>query len=392
MIDSIKLGVILTLNQMKKLESFIDQLQNYQSAKVRLLDPDKQLWDVNLSWRSHIIEADGPSFHREIHFALNKSRHELIFEFSLPKFWYGENIHLLYDYIGTLEHFRHLMMLQLRLRLPSVKDWYVYRLDLCYAWKFTSQDLASYYLQCLGSHKFPRKKCVKYQDESLFFPGETYSLKFYLKKPEFIKHDGREIEKIIRKLDIEDNNREKFLGKLKNLKNLSNGVLRFEITSRRRALRSWGIEKVEDISSDWLVLKITEVLEKLVGKTKTEMQDIQMVRVSLEAKYNKSVSFDLLAFYSIIKRLGKNEVQKMVAKSTFYYKLKQLRDAGISLVDGGEEFSKLTGAQQIELETFRLEVPSNRAVNLFDNDRNMESIFNWNREEQLKKQFEDQAE
>lgn len=82
----------------------------------------------------------------------------------------------------------------------------------------------------------------------------------------------------------------------------------------------------------------------------------------------------------------------MYTEPTFYRRLKQLRDAGASLIDGGDEFAKLTGAQQIELETFRLEVPSNRAINLSDNARNMDSIFNWNREEQLKKQFENQAE
>lgn len=74
--------------------------------------------------------------------------------------------------------------------------------------------------------------------------------------------------------------------------------------------------------------KLSPVKLKIVT---TKIDNIQLVKAKIEEKYSRRVSANLLGFYTLIEQLGKIEVKKMYPKPTFYRRLKQLRDASISI-------------------------------------------------------------
>jgi len=224
MLDTIKLGIPLTPRQHERLLCLAQQAPDrWQFAKVNLYTGELFIRRV-----TGLAEADQPSYHREIMWDVPPYCDDphLVVEFSLPKFWYGHNIHLLYDYLGALRHFRKLLQKQLRSRFVDVLDWKVLRLDVCYAWRCPSQKLARQILQSLKYLHFPGKEPHIYR-ESLMFAGRTYSFKFYLKLPEFIHHDRRALLKQNANLEWVDY-----------LEKLADGVIRCEATLRGQFLRA----------------------------------------------------------------------------------------------------------------------------------------------------------
>lgn len=182
---------------------------------------------------------DQHSFHRDILWDIpdtNRSDEKfLTLEFSLPKFWQGHNIHLLYELTPSLEEMRRIFSRELHLRLPPIRDWLVKRLDLCYAWHCPTQVIAEQVLESLKRLHYPRKKPTIFPS-AVMFVGKTYSLKFYLKLPEFINND--------RKALIEEKAKMEWINYLEEL---ADGVLRCEATLRSQWLGKNGIKTVHDL-------------------------------------------------------------------------------------------------------------------------------------------------
>ena len=146
-------------------------------------------------------------------------------ELSLPKFWYRHNIWLLYDFSKALDKLKELLETQLEIKFIYWMEWEIFRLDVCYAWKCPNQDISQSLLNSLKKLNYPKKQKVVYE-ESITFLGATYSIKFYLKYPEFMKHDY----KILKKQNIGRDN-------LRKLQNEALGVIRCETTLRRQYLK-----------------------------------------------------------------------------------------------------------------------------------------------------------
>lgn len=192
---------------------------------------------------SGLFKTDSHSYHREIKWDVDESyepgRSYLTVELSLPKFWYGHNISLLYGWLPALEllrkHLNEQLRLRTRLSLPDIDDWELRRVDVCYAWRFPDQNLAQLFLDSLKALHFPNKKPTIYP-ESILFKGNTYSVKFYLKLPEFKTHDLRELLK--QKASLEW---------VEHLESIATGVLRMEVTLRHRYLKRNGINTVREL-------------------------------------------------------------------------------------------------------------------------------------------------
>lgn len=224
MIDTIRFGIPLNLEQYHHLYNLVHESEREQWAKVRL-----STREIALTRIKGLIDLDQQSFRRDIFWDIPDNYKDgetyLIIELSLPKFWYRHNIWLLHNFWNALDKLKEILEKQLEIEFVDWQEWELFRLDICYAWKCPSEEIARALINSLKKLKFPRKKPHIYED-SIMFSAPTYSLKFYLKYPEFMHHDY----KILKKQNIGKDN-------LRKLQNEAQGVLRCEATLRRQYLK-----------------------------------------------------------------------------------------------------------------------------------------------------------
>lgn len=234
MIDTIKVGIPLSESQLNKLLELVASVNQWQWVQYH-----PQSGDLRFLRLRGIAEADQNSFHRNIHWDIpDRYRTDdtfLTVELSLPKFTYGHNIHLLYGWIDALKDLKKQFEKELHCRFPDVLEWRVRRVDSCYTWRCPSQLTAQNLLDSLKRLRYPRKEPT-IRPESIFFKGNTYSLKIYLKLPEFKVHDMKELIK--GKANLEWVN---------HLENLATGVIRIEATLRQKYLERKNIKTIADL-------------------------------------------------------------------------------------------------------------------------------------------------
>jgi hypothetical protein len=238
MIDTLKLGIPLSENQYKRIRQIASDCDRWQWVLHNEFSGDLLFRRV-----SGVAKTDGVSFHRELRWDIPGNYEpncKLTLEFSVPKYWYGHNIHLLYDFVTALCHLKQGLERQFKLKtraqLPDVMTWQVFRVDVCYTWRFPTQQACHQYLESLKRLRFPQKKPIIYPT-SIMFAGRTYSLKFYEKLPEFKQHDLKEMVKA--KTDV---------AWINHCEDLADGALRVEATLRRQYLKINGINTVSDLT------------------------------------------------------------------------------------------------------------------------------------------------
>jgi hypothetical protein len=213
---------------------------------------------------------------------------QVYIEFSLPKQYLGNNVELLYPsqleqalagvYESLVDRFG---------AFPHYKNWYLQRLDLCYGWRYQSQESAEQILKILKTFDYPRKSKYLYR-ESVMWRGKTSSIKFYLKNPEFTKHDYK---------NLYDINPEK----AKEILNLSDGVLRFEITFRKQSI-NYIFNKSYVTSFDLLDKRFLEnvlstYLNRLTLNLDKTMLNDQEVLFRLQKHFSKRKALRVFLFY-----------------------------------------------------------------------------------------------
>lgn len=209
------------------------------------------------------------------------------FEFSLPKQYHGENINLLYPCeveMALDDIWRRLGSLYPT--FPHYKKWQVVRLDVCYAWRLQN-GLVEQVLSYLKHLEYPRKNRYVYKT-SVMFRGRHYSLKFYLKHEEYMKHDFKKIF-------------EKDPKKAEALMHSSENVLRYEVTIRKEQLKYY-FEKpritVFDITQQEKILEILQVtLSKLLQNRSGESMADDKVLERLKVSYKTDKAMRLFLFY-----------------------------------------------------------------------------------------------
>jgi hypothetical protein len=236
MIDTIKLGIPISEGQHEKLVNIANKNSDWKWVMF-----NAQASELRFIRHKGLIKSDQQSFRREIFWDIPEfyemDNTYMTVEFSVPKYWYGHNIHLLYDYVKAIQVFRELIQKQLNLVLPEVETWQVWRADICYAWRCPTQQISEQILDSIKKLHFPRKRPHIYAD-SIMFTGTTYSLKFYLKLTEFFAHDRKALLKADAKLEW-----------VNHLEQMADGVLRCEATLRRKYLERKGIKTLADLSA-----------------------------------------------------------------------------------------------------------------------------------------------
>lgn len=243
MLDTVKLGIPLTQRQFERIQASV-----FASASPQWAILYPQTGELLLRRIKGLSNTDQNSFHREIRwdvpYVYSRTGTYLAVELSLPKLYYGHNIHLLYNYVEALELLKALLEKQFGLkgrgRLIDVYDWHLWRVDCCYAWRcwvndHPSQTAAQQVVDSLKHLHYPRKRPTIYPT-SILFAGTTYSLKFYLKLPEFRQHDLKVLLKAKAALEW-----------VNHCEALATGVVRVEATLRRKFLKKRGINTVGDL-------------------------------------------------------------------------------------------------------------------------------------------------
>lgn len=227
------------------------------------------------------------SFARGLNFFYSSSQDRLYLELSLPKFYNGHNVYLLYPKDIRLSlHKLYSCLLPLLPSIPPLQDWQVYRIDICYSWKLESQRVAELTMRTLQSLEYPRQKIYAY-DSSLMSVGSTYSVKFYLKHQEYYTHDFKELKKIDNDMAMA-------------LYDLTYGVLRFEVSLRKKWIeyhyKRLDADQLEHI--DYVTL-LQQFFDKIYavqsGKFNTELEAYE----KLKKKYNNSTALRLFQFAKI---------------------------------------------------------------------------------------------
>lgn len=425
---------------------FAIPLSDKQYNRIRniALNSDREQWSLltpttgELRFKRLIglAETDQQSFHREImwdipgHYILDQT--PLVVEFSLPKFWYGHNISLLYDPITPLNHFKKLLEQQLqltRLKLPPIDTWVLKRADLCYAYKCPSQVVAQAVLDSLKHLHYPRKKPAIYPT-GILFTGRAYSVKFYLKLNDFRSHDMVAL--------LKDKAAYEWVNYLEQK---ADGILRYEATLRSQYLKQRGIRSIKDLlkfsmsasrfqlncdfdepkTEEEKVAFWTQIILYNVqaGKLKPEADDLTIplrngqvvtspfgsftffkrtltdellqyfldkfvgdkgmqlaseVEAKLNEVYRPVKAARLMSFWLYVQRFGSDKAKESFGKRTYYYSKSDLRKAGVSLVEMNDNVIRLSPGF---FQDFKLEVPSKFVTNEFDDFRDGQNILNF---------------
>jgi Phage replication protein CRI len=239
MLDTVKLGIPLTPRQFQRIQ---EKALLSSTPQWAIFHPDTG--EVRLRRVNGLATTDQNSFHREIKwdvpYCYSESGTYLTVELSLPKLYYGHNIHLLYNWVAGLEVLKDVLEKSFGLRgrgkLISLYEWRLWRVDVCYAWDCISELIARQVIDSLTHLHFPRKKPHIYPGEALLFAGTTYSLKFYRKLPEFRKHDLKVLLKSGAALEW-----------INHCEDIATGVVRVEATLRGKYLKKRGIKTVADL-------------------------------------------------------------------------------------------------------------------------------------------------
>ena len=261
MLDTIKIGIPLTEKQHSRVIAVAFESDREQWVLYFPKTPELRFRKV-----TGLAEAHQNSFHREIRWDVTYDYRPstykadgswldgtcLIVELSLPKLRYGHNVHLLYDFTEELKKLKQLLEKRFNLqgkgRLLDVMQWQVWRADVCYAWRMPDQQIAQLVLDSLKHLHYPRKKPTIYPT-AIVFAGSTYTVKFYLKLPEFKAHDLKALIKGGASYEWINSIEEK-----------ATGVLRYEATLRRKYLSRQNIKTVADLTRPLIKVELDQHL------------------------------------------------------------------------------------------------------------------------------------
>jgi hypothetical protein len=393
-----------------------------------------------------LVENPLPSYNHGIYWDIPKRYYRdftaITVEFSIPKYWYGHNVHLLYGWYKALQHFRLWFgeVLGLgRYRLPKIDTWKVKRCDLCYAWRLGDQEQADAFINGLKRLNYPWKKPRHYSGTALW-KGSTYSAKFYAKYPEFRANSTKKLIKAGADPEWVESWERK-----------AEGVVRFEITGRAQWLKRQNIETVADLIQpisycqvtpellEWaktlnaseperilqmlmpMLIKegyieltpengisievdktitfpelrspplkpdgsimvvpggsiisrvidrptylLQEYLKKLVGDGDMSMKD--QVLEKLKQHYSDAKALRLMGFWLYAREFGLDEAKAMYTEPTYYRNRSDIKKAGVNIVEKGDRLVKVD---------FKIQVPSDRVVNRYDDFRTHANILNF---------------
>lgn len=247
----------------------------------------------------------------------------LFLEFSVPKYAKGNNVEMIHpqDLKEIISKLYEEICTHVEYPLPHFSLWPIYRLDVCYNWLFKDLTEATTVMSFIQRIDYPRKQKYIYVT-SVMYKGSAYTIKFYLKGPEFRKHSFKEIE-INRALELQE---------------WANKIVRFEISLKKKfveELLGHSPVLLEHLTDDSVVQEILtyylkdRVFRYITTRNTTEAQ----LEEILYANFTKTKATRLYQFYNdyflqdgaIKKRINAGGIHR----ATVYRYKKDLKKLGI---------------------------------------------------------------
>lgn len=206
--------------------------------------------------------------------------------------------------------------------LPIAGLWTVHQIDEAGAYLFPSFEAVEGYFRALQGVSYPRRKVSRHAFQSIHVPGRLTTVKLYHKGVEFSAHDRKRLKKVMLRQDLEW------------LQNYANGVLRSEVSLRRRLVEDFGHwPLVSEISEGYAKRVHDSELARLVREGKAEMQTVRTfleVKARLQEVYTPRNAHLLLGTWMQLSAMGEPETKKGMAPRTFYLHRKRLLESGCS--------------------------------------------------------------
>lgn len=213
---------------------------------------------------------------------------------------------------------------RLDVQLPPWGEWEVHRIDVTEVYDLGSFEACSQFIHGLSLARFPRRKVLRYGDETVMFPGFTTALKFYHKGPEFAKNGHKVVlktlgEKVAHELQFRANN-----------------YLRVECSIKKRKLITLGTG--ESLKALDTCLELLEgVHDRDTSRVLKEGQhDMETVRTTEEVRarlhevYEERLANLLFGTWLQLAAVGEEGVRRTMSHRTYYRHRSQLADAGIA--------------------------------------------------------------
>lgn len=220
--------------------------------------------------------------------------------------------------IGAVEYFY-------KIRLPSLKHWFLQRIDIAICYKLPSNVDVRRYINNLSLCDYPRRNIKHYQDESIYATGTTTTLKIYNKLLEFRKHDMKKLFNT--NFDIDSY-----------LKDID-GFIRFECEIKKKKLESIYNKKyirVDSIVYEELKKVWSDEFMKLLNFFESDLtivrnkEDVER-RIYTKYSNNENKARILYNFYSSIILDGIDTVKNRTPSRTYYRNIKLLKELNIDL-------------------------------------------------------------
>jgi hypothetical protein len=259
-----------------------------------------------------------PSYDRNVNVLLypNKSPNHIFLEMSLPKMLFKTNIisPTRTQYIDMVEKLRCALVGKLG-ELPETKNWIVQRIDIAVQWLYKDIFTAKSVLGVLKQFGDTNFDTTTYKH---------YTTKFYLKQPEYLKHDYKWLKSVDQ-------------GFADSLAELSSGILRFEVSLKGKSVYtsfySWSWDNI--INADDILFK--SLLVKRLFGFYNYLEPVMMTQEEafeiLAEKYNREMAIKLVGYIRI--RDGNNPDKKKTLsvfdRQTRYRWNKLLREAKIGV-------------------------------------------------------------
>lgn len=267
-------------------------------------------------------------------------------EFSVPKYWHGHNVLLfeLKDLPLVLDDLKKRLEKTFGVKqFPEYYLWRIQRLDICYAWKFNSNEDARLALATLKPYELPRKDQVIY-DTTVWYKGNSFSSKFYLKHEEFLQGDYKELKKWEGGQFAD------------HILPISNGVLRFEVELRKGKLDSLFKKDIyyDDImDTEKIQSLLRQFLADIIKTSNATLMDLAKVSRLINFSSTRRQAWEQWSFYRVYSSNNPvdREMIKLLPRATFYTKLKQLKELGVGVYDQDNSLS------------FSFDIPSVHEVN-----------------------------
>lgn len=291
-------------------------LKNFDRFRKENLKTGK----IEIEFHSSHLEVG--SYKRSVMIKSSDSPMGLFVEFSLPKYEKGNNVEMTIPEHVTfiLHNLYQELCLCFEYQLPNFNNWQIYRLDICYNWLFENKEDAKYAMGFIQRIDYPRKQKYSY-DTSVMYKGSAYTIKFYLKGPEFKKHDFKKIDDHARLL----------------LYPYADRMLRYEISFKKSYLSTlFGFKKVfiKDITNSPLIESLLiNFLDKkvfcyIVPKTIKE-DEVERLIYSNFSKTKATKLYQFYLGYYFNSALKSRILNGGMHRSTVYRYKKDLKKIGL---------------------------------------------------------------